>query len=221
MLREDRPLPRVRFLLERGRTHNSSNHPEQARPLFEEAWQLASRHGFDSHAIDAAHMIAIVEPDPNRQLEWNLRALDLAEKSHDERARRWRASLYNNIGWTYFDQSKFNEAMNVFQRAVSLRAAQNQPRELRIARYCVAKTLRMQGKIDEAIEIDRQIIDEADRAGEPDGYFVEELAECLLASGKANEARPHFRRAYEVLSKDAWLAANEPQRLARAKELGE
>src|SRR5260221_13304132 len=32
-------LPRVRYLLERGRVFNSSGQPDQARPLFLDAWQ--------------------------------------------------------------------------------------------------------------------------------------------------------------------------------------
>jgi tetratricopeptide (TPR) repeat protein len=214
------PLPRVRYLLERGRVFNSSGNPDKARPLFEQAMELASGNALDHYAIDAAHMIAIVETDPQKQLEWNLRALDLAERSGDERAMRWRASIYNNVGWTYFEQQLYDRALEVFEKAVALRREQNQPRELRVARYCVAKTLRMQGKLDEAIAINRQIIDEAQAAKEPDGYFFEELAECLHALGETNDAKPHFRRAYEELSKDAWLRENEPARLERLKRLG-
>jgi tetratricopeptide (TPR) repeat protein len=146
--------------------------------------------------------------------------MDLAERSTDERARRWRASLYNNIGWTYFDQKDYTSAMEVFEKAVAMRREQNQPRELRVARYCVAKTLRMQGKLDEAVAIDRQVIEEAQAANEPDGYFFEELAECLHAQGKVDEARPHFRRAYQELSKDPWFVEHEPQRFERLKQLG-
>ena len=56
--------------------------------------------------------------------------------------------------------------------------------------------------------------------GIPDGYNHEEIGECLLALGRPDEARPHFARAYEILSKDAWLADGEPERLKRLAELG-
>jgi hypothetical protein len=46
------------------------------------------------------------------------------------------------------------------------------------------------------------------------------MGECLLALGRADEARPHFARAYELLSQDEWFPADEKQRLARMKELG-
>lgn len=94
---------KVRYLLERGRVFNSSGKTEDARPLFLQALDLALQSKADSYAIDAAHMMAIVEPT-EEQLPWNLKALALAEESQDEKARKWKGSLYNNIGWTYFDQ---------------------------------------------------------------------------------------------------------------------
>jgi tetratricopeptide (TPR) repeat protein len=214
---DDMALPRVRCLLERGRVFNSSKRPEEGRPLFERAYEMAVRESLDAFAVDAAHMIAIVEKTPEAQLEWNLRAMELAERSSDVQAQKWRASLYNNIGWTYFESGEYGKAIDVFSRAVDLRQKQNQPRELRIARYCVAKTLRMQGKLDDALPINRQIVQEAAQAGEPDGYFHEELAECLLALGDASGARQHFRAAHEQLSRDKWFVENEPDRLARIK----
>lgn len=221
LLTPDLQLLRTRCLLERGRVLNSSGKPEQARPLFEQAWELGSRGGFDDYAIDAAHMIAIVESAAVEQLRWNELALELAEKSPDERARRWRASLCNNIGWTYFDQKDYDRAMASFERAARLREESGKPRELRIARYCVAKTLRMQEKLEDAIAIDRTLIAEAESAGESDGYLFEELGECLLALGRAAEARPAFARAYEELSRDSWLTKSEPQRLSRIQQLSQ
>ena len=215
----DDPLPRARYLLERGRVFNSSGRAQEARPLFGQALDLALANKLDYYAIDAVHMIAIVEPDPRKRLEWNLRAMDLAEKSRDPRAQRWRASIYNNIGWTHFEDKDYDRALVVFERAVERRRESGQPRELRVARYCVAKTLRMQGKLDEAMRINREIINEAEAANQPDGYFHEELAECLYASGKTDEAKPHFRRAYEELSKEKWLAEHEAGRLERMKRL--
>lgn len=215
----DVPIVRVRYLLEFGRVLNSSGSPRDAKPYFQQAFELAHRQGLDFYSIDAAHMIAIVEPAPADQLRWNELALELAEKSADARARGWRGSLYNNIGWTYFEQKDYDRAMEVFEKAVNFRTEAGKARELRIARYCVAKTLRMQGKIDDALMINREIVAHADAEGESDGYFLEELAECLLAQGKRDEARPIFARAHEQLSKDKWLVESEPARVKRLQEL--
>lgn len=83
-------------------------------------------------------MIAIVEL-PENQLDWNLKALDLAEKSTDPRTRKWKGSLYNNIGWTLFESKEHNKALDMFQRALRWRQEQGQPREVRIAKWVRGK----------------------------------------------------------------------------------
>jgi tetratricopeptide (TPR) repeat protein len=77
-LHDDLPVARIRYLLERGRVYNSSGAKEQARPLFMQALELAQANKEDFYAVDAAHMIAIVEP-PDEQMTWNLKALELAK----------------------------------------------------------------------------------------------------------------------------------------------
>ena len=47
------------------------------------------------------------------------------------------------------------------------------------------------------------------------------MAECLAALGRADEARPYFKKAFEHLSKISWLAESEPKRIERLKKLGE
>jgi hypothetical protein len=54
--------------------------------------------------------------------------------------------------------------------------------------------------------------------GETDGYVFEEIAECLLALGRDDEARPSFARAYELLSRDPDEV--DPVRLERLRALG-
>jgi tetratricopeptide (TPR) repeat protein len=138
------PRARIRYLLERGRSFNSAGERALAHALFQEAWETAVAHEEDAHAVDAAHMLAIVETGELR-LEWNRRALALAEASTHERAGRWRASLYNNLGWAHYEQAAYGEALTYFEQAEALRRAQQQPAELRIARWCVAKCIRMLG----------------------------------------------------------------------------
>jgi hypothetical protein len=53
---------RVRFLLERGRTLNSSGEPQRAVPLFTEALALAERERDEFYAVDAAHMLGSRPP---------------------------------------------------------------------------------------------------------------------------------------------------------------
>ena len=53
-----------------------------------------------------------------------------------------------------------------------------------------------------------------------DGYVFEELAELYLLKGNKELAKINFKMAYEELSKDGWINANQPERLTRLKKLG-
>ena len=213
------PRVRVRLLLERGRVLNSSGHAGEARPLFVEAFDRAKGASEHALAVDAAHMVAIVEP-PERQTEWNERALALAQSSADPLARRWRASLLNNMGWTRHGEGNYEAALELFEQALEARREQGDAGAVRIARWCVARCLRSLERLDDALTHQRALADEFANAGESDGFVEEELAECLLALGKAGEARPHFARAAELLGADAWFVANEAPRLERLRQLG-
>ncbi|MCC7358963.1 MAG: tetratricopeptide repeat protein [Anaerolineales bacterium] len=213
-------VARLRYLLERGRVYNSARQAEQAAPLFRAAWELATTSAQDFYAVDAAHMLGICEP-PAQQIEWNERALALAEISGDPRARGWAGSLYNNLGWTYHDQGDFARALDLFERGAAFRQEQGQTPQWRMARWCVARCLRSLGRTAEALEQQQRLHEEHGRAGTRDGFVAEELGECLLALGRGDEARPYFRQAYIELAQDPWLQEGEPARLERLKALGE
>jgi tetratricopeptide (TPR) repeat protein len=208
----------IRYLLERGRVFNSSDDKVRAHPLFLQVWQEATDAGEDFYAIDAAHMLGIIEP-PERQMQWNLKAVAIAEKRADERARNWLGSLYNNIGWTYHDAGNFDEALAIFHKALEYRQKQGKTDTIRIAHWCIARTLRSLNRIDEALMIQQQLLAEH-RAGDgEDAYVYEELGECLHLQN-SSEAAPFFAKAYALLSQDEWLRQNEPGRLERLKLLG-
>ena len=209
---------RVRYLLERGRVFNSSGKQDDARPLFLEALDLAVKSKDDSYAVDAAHMMAIVET-AEKQLQWNLKALDLAENSAEEKARKWRGSIYNNLGWTYFEQQQYEESLLMFEKALEFQQQQSDPSRIMIAKWCVAKTLRMMDHTEEALEMQRDLYEQYQAAGKRSGYVYEEIAECMTVMGQEQEAQGWFAAAYEELSKDPRLA-NEQDRLNRLKELG-
>src|SRR5262249_12068011 len=76
----------IRYWLERGRVFNSAGDPAEAHPLFQAAWERATQAGEEFHAVDAAHMLAIVVP-PAEQLAWHQQALTQANAARDPRAR--------------------------------------------------------------------------------------------------------------------------------------
>ncbi len=129
-------------------------------------------------------------------------------------------SLNNNIGWTYHDAGDYEQALATFQKATASRRAEGNPALIRIAVWAEARTLRSLGRVEEALALQQELLREFDALGEQDGYVYEELAECLTALGRNDEARPHFARAYETLSRDPWLAESAPARLERLHVLG-
>lgn len=212
--------PRIRYLLERGRVYNSSGKPKVARPLFAQALDLAGQLNEDFYAVDALHMLAIIVP-PEESLKLNLQAIQLAESTLQERARGWLGSLYNNTGWSYHAMGDYLSALEIFRKAEAWRRAKGSVKEIRIAVWCVARTLRSLGRVEEALARQIALKEAFDSAGESDGYVFEEIGECLLASNRPEEVRPYFLQAYKLLMQDPWLAANEPERLARLKNLTE
>jgi len=210
------PHVRVRYLLERGRALNSAGEPQRAVPLFTEALALAEREHDAFYAVDAAHMLGIAAPAPER-LAWNLKALALAEAAADTRARDWRASLYHNIGWTYFDDGDASRALDYWQKALAARETMGDAGRIRVAKWTVARGYRAVGRLDDAERIQKALVVEFDALGEPDGYVYEELAEIALARGDAASAQPWAAKAHAALEDDADLEGS--KRLARLAEV--
>lgn len=211
---------RVRSRLERGRLLRSAGDPHAARAPFEGAWELARALGEDGLAVDAAHMLALVDAPPG-EATWHERALELADSSPSSAARKWRGSLWNNIGWARFEAGDLEAALAAFETAVDARREQGQPKETRIAEWCVARCLRAMDRPADALSIQERLATETAAAGEAeDGYGSEEIAECLLVLGRSDEARPYFARAAALLGADADLAEQEPDRIARLRRLG-
>jgi len=179
---------RVRYLLERGRVYNSAGARERAVPLFTEALSLADCADDQFYAIDAAHMLGIAAP-ADQQLHWNMKALALAQAATDPRARRWDASLYNNIGWTYHDRGDPATALAYWQKALVAREGAGDVSRIRVARWTVARGLRSVGRLDEAEAMQLALAAELERAGKVDADVYAELAEIARARGDAKAAQ--------------------------------
>ncbi len=212
-------MAEIRFNLECGRVFNSSKMKPEALPFFLKGFDLSLASQQDNFAVDAAHMVAIAESTPEKQMEWNLKALFIAENSKDEKARNWLGSLYNNIGWTYHDSKKFNEAMDIFNKALIFRESKGEPGSIRIAKWCIARTHRSLNQLDEALKIQKALELEFSQGPQQDGYVFEELAEIYLLQNNKAESQKYFALAYDLLSQDEWFKANEATRLNRMKEL--
>ena len=112
------PLVRARIHLERGRLRRSSGDPEASMPLFEASFETALAIPHEFIAVDAAHMAAIAGPDFDSRLAWSERAIELAQTSDDPDVMYWLGSLFNNVGWDYFDAGDYETALGWFERAL-------------------------------------------------------------------------------------------------------
>ena len=211
----DSALVATHIDLERGRILNSGGDPAAARPHFLDALERAGAAGLEFLAADAAHMLAIIEPG-DAAVPWAERALAIARSADDPRARRWIGAVLNNLGWTMHDLGRYDEALGYFEQALAFQLEKGDPDRIRVGRWTVARCLRSLGRYDEALTIQRELR----RDGPAAGFIDEELGELLLVTGERAAAAPHFATAHRLLSRDAWLVAEQPDRLHRLAELG-
>jgi len=210
-------VARARIDLEQGRVRRSSGDPDGARPLFESAFAAARAAGQDFVAADAAHMAALVAPDPETMLAWTRTGLELAESRQG--AAYWAGPLLNNLGWAHDEAGELELAHDAFERALRAREAAGDGAEIAIARFALGRSLRLLGRAGEAAAQLEQAVAFADAAGEPDGWFHEELAEDYAALGRADEARAHARLALAALERDDPSFAGDAARRERLRSL--
>lgn len=194
----------ARRSLEQGRILNSSGKPDKARPHFEMALAAAKRGGYEFYAVDAAHMIAITLKG-DEAIQANENALEMARQATDSRARRWRASLLNNLGWSYVDLKQYDKALATLSEAVVVRQEMGALGPLRIAHYSVAFVKRLMGQPEEALKVQDQLKAE----GWEDAYNELERSRCLTALGKPEEARLAAKRSKELFGPDLESLAEE------------
>jgi tetratricopeptide (TPR) repeat protein len=166
-------------------------------------------------AIDAAHMLAIV--DRSRADEWTELGLRLVAVAEDPRAARWAGSLHNNSGWARHDAGDYAGALTAFEAALAAYSVHGTVEQQRIAQWAVARAMRSLARFDEALEIQLRLAEQ----GPADGYVEEELAELLLATGDRAKAAEYAEAAARRLGADSWFAEYESGRLDRLRQLAQ
>ncbi len=214
------PVVRVRSLLERGRTLNSSGQGEAALPLFEDAWQLASENGEGFLAGDAIHMLGIVAGLEQEQHWMNVLVQYIADNPGNG-ADYWLAAMHNNLGWTYFFADDFANAEAQFIASRAAYEAQgNKHYQVLIADYSIGKAMRMQGNCEDALALQEATYTSVrEEFDEEDQYVAEEIALCRAALGDAEGAVGPATLAYGKFSEDSWMVENEAERLEVLREL--
>jgi len=190
----------VRYYLELGRTYASATHSpesqtsearELARSAYMHAAELAQNAKLDNLAIDALHMMTFVDIAPEKQVEWNHKAMALMQASSQPDARKWEGSLHNNTGYALHLMRRYEDALAEFKLALVAHERGGNPQTIRIAHWMIAWTLRALGQVNAAIEIQLRLEKECDEAGEPDPYVFEEL-ELLYQAINNTEKAEHY-----------------------------
>jgi tetratricopeptide (TPR) repeat protein len=199
---------KVRYYLESGRTYSSATHSpesqtdevkELARTAFKQAFELAQNAKLDDLAIDALHMMAFVDTVPEKQIEWNLQALALAQSSSQPDAKKWEGSLHNNTGYALHLLGRDEEALSEFKLALAAREREGNPERIKIAHWMIAWTMRSLGRLNEAVEIQLRLEKEWDQAGDPDPYVFEELELLYQALGEEDKVEYYATRRKAIM----------------------
>jgi tetratricopeptide (TPR) repeat protein len=194
---------KVRYALELGRTYASPAHPpetqtpeqrERARPLYLQAFETAKAAQLDVLAIDALHMMVMVDVDPAEQLAWNEKAIAYMEQSTQPEARKWEGSLRNNVGHAHRLLGNHDEALAQFRLSLAAYEREGRAANVRIAHWMIARTLRDMKRFDEAIAIQLRLEREWAAAGEDDPYVFEELEQLYRATGDVAQAERYGER---------------------------
>ena len=220
-------LARARILLERGRVFMQAGDNEAAKPYFFQSYELCKSNHFDYHTANAAHMIAIIALTPEEKIKWNTLTIEFVENSKSIRAQAWRGSLYNNLGQAYIEAKQYQQALDVLKKALIFREKEGYVPNIRVAKWAVARALRLLNQNEDALTILLPLMEKYDsmtKQGEFDmpveilrtvrGLVCEELAEIY-----ASKSTAFAKLAYDDLSQDEWFKKHESNRLDRMKQL--
>lgn len=200
---------RARFALEYGRTLSSATHPAEtqtdankalARTRYEAALAIAREAKLDALAIDAIHMLAFVDTAPVDQLKWAQTALAVVDASDQPAAKKWEASIRNNLGYALHQLGRYDEALMQFKLALAVRERSANAEATRTAHWMIAWTLRVMKRTDEALAIQLRLEREGDLAKQPDPYVFEELEILYREKGDAARAT-HYSSRREAVPK--------------------
>jgi tetratricopeptide (TPR) repeat protein len=194
---------RARHALEWGRNHISAvtkpdeRTPENlaiARAAYARALAVAREGRLDELAIDAVHMMAFVDNAPADQLKWNEQALAMVQASSQPGGQGWEASIRNNLAHSLHQLGRYGESLPHYERALALREAKGSPRSVYVARWLVARALRLSGRLDEALAQQTRLEGQMHVVGDPDPYVLEELEQLHRAKGDAGRAAAYAER---------------------------
>lgn len=155
----DDPLGWSRYLAVRGRFEWHDEDNETATATFREMFDFCERQELWERAVDAAHMVALTG-NPEEKFEWAAKGIRMAEKGDMS---GWLGPLWNNLGWDYVDNGRYEEARDALVKAREYHYAGENELPKLIADYSVAHVTRLLGELDQAGDQMKTVFDWAGR----------------------------------------------------------
>lgn len=186
----DSPLGWSRYLGVRGRFEWQENRLEDARQTFNEMYDYCLTKGLHERAIDATHMMAIVE-DLEGQVRWGLKGIKAAEKGQ---VTQWLGPLWNNLGATYEDLENYDKALEAYKKAREYHYEHGDETNRLIADWAVGHAYRLKGDYRQARKWLEPLLQWSEQIGNHEffGWTNRELGLMELDNGK-------YMRAVEYL----------------------
>lgn len=110
---ENEPLGWSRYIGVKGRFEWKGGDSDKATTTFESMYEYCLEHDLHDRAVDAAHMVALTA-GPEQQVEWGKRGIAAAE---DGGLDSWLGPLWNNLGWTYSELGRHDDALKALLKA--------------------------------------------------------------------------------------------------------
>lgn len=183
LARPEEPRGWSTYLGVRGRFEWQGGDKPGATKTFEEMYDFCCGHDLFDRAIDAAHMVAITGT-LEQQVEWGRKGIAAAEKGGND---SWLGPLWNNLGNTYLDLGKPQEAVEAFLKARPYHWKNGTEMNKLIADWAIGMALRKSGEPAKAAQWLRPVLAWAERlyAIDPAGGEHEEwIGLALLEMGR-------------------------------------
>lgn len=214
------PLGWSRYLGVRGRFEWQDKEIEKATATFKAMYNFCSTEKLYERAIDATHMVAITGL-PEEQVVWGKKGIREAEAGN---ITGWLGPLWNNLGGTYEDLKKYNEAVEAYLEAREYHWRYGDEKNKLIADWAVGHAYRLNGEFEKAAQWIRPVLSWCERIDEVEftGWCCKELAEVEISNENYKSVLTFLKRAEKNLKKAGmpdWHKEGYEELLAQINEI--